>query len=55
MIRLLRNVLLCLLLLLPLLWLFADYLGWQPSPENRCQSPAKATPNRYNLARPSRS
>jgi len=32
MIRLLRNVLLSLLLLLALLWLFADYLSWQPSP-----------------------
>ncbi|MCO7597225.1 MULTISPECIES: endonuclease/exonuclease/phosphatase family protein [Pseudomonas] len=32
MIRLLRNALLSLLLLLAVLWLLADHLGWQPSP-----------------------
>ncbi|MBC3411398.1 endonuclease/exonuclease/phosphatase family protein [Pseudomonas sp. SWRI51] len=49
MIRLLRNALLFMLLLLTALWLLADHLGWQPAPRETlpvaCQgSPAPLTP-----------
>lgn len=52
MIRLLRNVLLSLLLLLPLLWLFADYLGWQPSPREPLPIACQGSPQSLQPGQP---